>query len=131
MTIHPDRKAATVHSLRTDRPPPAAQRLSVRPGAVKWLFGGVALAVVLGAYWYANHRNRDNRSVAPLAVSVRVAPAIRGNMPVVERTIGTVVSNAMVQVTAVVPGPLMRAYFQEGQTVSPLSRLIGASRSRS
>ncbi|HVW74267.1 MAG TPA: efflux RND transporter periplasmic adaptor subunit [Rhizomicrobium sp.] len=48
---------------------------------------------------------------------MRVAPVIRGNMPVVERTIGTVVSNAMVQVTAVVPGPLMRAYFREGQMV--------------
>lgn len=116
MTIHPDRKAATVHSLRTDRPP-AAQRPSARPGAIKWLFGGAALAVVLGAYWYANHRNGDNHPAAPLAVSVRVAPVIRGNMPVVERTIGTVVSNAMVQVTAVVPGPLMRAYFREGQMV--------------
>lgn len=117
MTIHPDRKAATVHSLRSDHPKPAVQRPSVRSRTVKWLFGGVALAVVLVAYWYANHRTEDNHPATPLAVSVRVAPVTRGNMPVVERTIGTVVSNAMVQVTAVVPGPLMRAYFQEGQMV--------------
>jgi multidrug efflux system membrane fusion protein len=38
-------------------------------------------------------------------------------MPVVERTIGTVVSDAMVQVTAMVPGRLERAYFREGQIV--------------
>jgi multidrug efflux system membrane fusion protein len=78
----------------------------------------VALVAVLGGYWYVNHQKEEGgRPTAPLAVSVRVAPVSRGDMPVVERTIGTVVSNAMVQVTAVVPGPLTRAYFHEGQVV--------------
>jgi multidrug efflux system membrane fusion protein len=48
---------------------------------------------------------------------VRVAAVRRGDMPVVERTIGTVVSDAMVQVTAMVAGPLEHAYFEEGQIV--------------
>jgi multidrug efflux system membrane fusion protein len=85
---------------------------------MKWLIGGLALAAVLGGYWYLNRQKEaGGHVIAPLAVSVRVAPASRGDMAVIERTIGTVVSNAMVQVTAVVPGPLMHAYFHEGQMV--------------
>ena len=87
-------------------------------GIPKWIVGGVAVLGLLGGYWYFNHRSAESsRSLAPLAVSVRVAPVSRGDMPVVERTIGTVVSNAMVQVTAMVPGPIERAYFREGQIV--------------
>ena len=88
------------------------------PGIAKWILGGVAVLGLLGGYWYFNQRGSEaGRSALPLAVSVRVAPVSRGNMPVVERTVGTVVSNAMVQVTAMVPGPIERAYFREGQIV--------------
>jgi membrane fusion protein, multidrug efflux system len=41
----------------------------------------------------------------------------RQDVPVVEHTIGTVVSNATVQLTARVQGQLLKAYFTEGQTV--------------
>ena len=118
MTAPSDRNIATVHPIRTDRLSRSAQQAAVRPPFIRWLLGGAALAAVLGGYWYVNHQKEEGgRPTAPLAVSVRVAPVSRGDMPVVERTIGTVVSNAMVQVTAVVPGPLMRAYFHEGQMV--------------
>lgn len=76
------------------------------------------MACLLGGYWYFNHRDSQaGRLAVPLAVSVRVAQVTHGNMPVIERTVGTVVSNAMVQVTAMVPGPIERAYFREGQIV--------------
>jgi multidrug efflux system membrane fusion protein len=89
-----------------------------RPGIAKWILGGVAMISLLGGYWYFNHQDSEGgRTAAPLAVSVRVAPVSRSNMPVVERTVGTVVSSAMVQVTAMVPGPIERAYFREGQIV--------------
>ena len=88
------------------------------PGTVKWIMGGLALCGVIGACWYLNHHGNEASPLAgPLAVSVRVAAVTRGNMPVIERTVGTVVSNAMVQVTAMVPGPIERAYFREGQHV--------------
>ena len=88
------------------------------PGIAKWILGGVAMICLLGGYWYFNNRGVEHGpSAAPFAVSVRVAPVSHGNMPVVERTVGTVVSNAMVQVTAMVPGPIEHAYFREGQTV--------------
>ena len=38
-------------------------------------------------------------------------------MPVVEHTIGTVVANSTVQMTARVQGQLIKAYFKEGQMV--------------
>ena len=87
-------------------------------GIAKWIFGGVALISLLGGFWYFNlRRSEPGQPAVQMAVSVRIAPVSRGNMPVVERTVGTVVSNAMVQVTAMVPGPIERAYFREGQIV--------------
>jgi multidrug efflux system membrane fusion protein len=82
-----------------------------------WLIGGTALILALGGFWYFTHSGHDTSVVAGLPVSVRVAAVRHADMPVVERTMGTVVSDAMVQVTAMVPGPLTHAYFREGQTV--------------
>ena len=48
---------------------------------------------------------------------VITARAEKKNVTVVEKTIGTVVSPATVQVTAQVQGRLLKAYFQEGQLV--------------
>ena len=53
----------------------------------------------------------------PPAPPVMVAKISVADVPVVEHTIGTVVSNATVQVTARVNGQLLRAYFKEGQMV--------------
>jgi multidrug efflux system membrane fusion protein len=118
MTSPSHKTTATIHPIKSDGLARTGQPGLSRPALVKWVLGGVALAIVLAGSWYATHQDEGtNRPIAPLAVSVRVAPASRGDMPVVERTIGTVVSNAMVQVTAMVPGPLERAYFREGQIV--------------
>jgi multidrug efflux system membrane fusion protein len=48
---------------------------------------------------------------------VRVAIAERRDMPVVERSLGTVLANTTVQLTARVQGTLVKALFQEGQFV--------------
>lgn len=48
---------------------------------------------------------------------VMVAKIVVADVPVVEHTIGTVVSVATVQVTARVNGQLVKAYFKEGQMV--------------
>jgi multidrug efflux system membrane fusion protein len=85
--------------------------------AKRWLFGGIALALVLGGFWYFNAhegaRNQHGLGAAP----VRVAAVTRHGMPVVEHTIGRVVANTMVSVTARVQGIIEAAYFKEGQFV--------------
>jgi len=91
--------------------------LVVTATSAKWLLATLAVASLLAGRWYFNRSNDAQQPVGTLAISVRVAPVTHGNMPVVERTIGTVVSDAMVQVTAMVPGRLQRAYFREGQIV--------------
>ena len=53
----------------------------------------------------------------PTAPPVMVAKVTTADIPVVEHTIGTVVSNATVQITARVNGQLLNAYFKEGQMV--------------
>ena len=88
-----------------------------RFGGVRWMLAGLAVATLVGGYWYFHRAKVAPVPSGPLAISVRVAPVTHANMAVVERTIGTVVSNAMVQVTAMVPGRLERAYFHEGQIV--------------
>ncbi|MBV9989751.1 MAG: efflux RND transporter periplasmic adaptor subunit [Alphaproteobacteria bacterium] len=51
------------------------------------------------------------------APPVKVAVAVNSNVTVTERTIGTVIANATVQVTARVEGQLMSAAFKEGDLV--------------
>jgi multidrug efflux system membrane fusion protein len=82
------------------------------------MFLVLAVLTFAGGYWYFNRGEKGPEApLQPTAISVRVAPVTVGNMPVVERTIGTVVSDAMVNVTAMVPGRLERAHFREGQLV--------------
>jgi len=52
-----------------------------------------------------------------VAAPVRVATVQTGNMPVIERTIGTVMANSTVQVNARIQGQMIKAYFKEGQMV--------------
>jgi len=92
----------------------AAPRRSWRP----LIIGGTALALILGGYWYATHESAPRETVRRVAVApVRVAPAQRRDMAVIERTIGTVVANSNVQITARVQGQLLSASFKEGQLV--------------
>ncbi len=84
----------------------------------KYAIGGGALLLVLGGYWYYNH-TPDAAAGArrPPAAPVRVAIAQQKNMPVIERTIGTVVANSTVSVTARVQGQLVKSFFKEGDMV--------------
>jgi len=81
-----------------------------------FLIGGVALAVALGGFWYFTH------SAAPpprraVTAPVKVAAVDVGHMPVIERTIGTVMANSTVQINARIQGQMLKAYFKEGQMV--------------
>jgi membrane fusion protein, multidrug efflux system len=85
----------------------------------KWLIGGGALILALGAFWYLT---RADHAPAPAqrpsaAAPVRVAEVVRRDMSVVRRTPGTVIANTTVQVTARVQGVLDAANFKEGQFV--------------
>lgn len=82
------------------------------------LVGATALALVLGGFWHFKGGNaatpkEHKNSSAP----VRVANVERRDMAVVEHTLGTVIANATVQVTARVEGTLDSADFKEGQFV--------------
>jgi multidrug efflux system membrane fusion protein len=85
----------------------------------KWLVGGGALILALGAFWYLTRA--DNAPAAAqrpsAAAPVRVAEVVRRDMSVVRRTPGTVIANTTVQVTARVQGVLDAANFKEGQFV--------------
>lgn len=85
--------------------------------ARRYLIGGIAIIAVLGGYYYWTHSaDKTPRRALPPA-PVRVANALQQDMQVVEHTIGTVVANSMVSVTARVQGQLTKAYFKEGQMV--------------
>ena len=78
--------------------------------------GAVIAAALTGllAYLVWGTGKSERVRPAPLVVTTRVTIQ---DVTVVEHTIGTVVANATVQVTAQVTGQLMRAAFQEGQIV--------------
>jgi multidrug efflux system membrane fusion protein len=78
--------------------------------------GGAALALILGGFWYFTHSSAPPvRRVQ--AAPVKVAAVDIANMPVVERTIGTVMANSTVQINARIQGQMIKAYFKEGQMV--------------
>jgi multidrug efflux system membrane fusion protein len=98
---------------------PSAAAPASRPRAGRWWLGLGALAVVLTAFAYLTHE--QSRPAPPAAQTaeapVRVATAARRNVAVTERTIGTVLANTTVQVTARVAGVIDSAAFREGQLV--------------
>jgi multidrug efflux system membrane fusion protein len=85
----------------------------------KNLVAGLALLLILGGYWYyTNHETAGNAGRrVQTAAPVKVAVAHQRDMAVIERTIGTVVANSSVSVTARVQGQLTKAFFSEGQLV--------------
>ena len=92
-------------------------RLTSKRGMGKILAGG-ALIFVLGGFWYYNHRTSDQpRGPRITAAPVRVTKVVARDMPVVERTIGTVVAYDTVQVTPQVAGRVQSVAFKEGQMV--------------
>ena len=75
----------------------------------------VAGAFVLGAVLYLLFGGTAARKTPPPPVIV--ATATSRNVTVVEHTVGTVVANSTVQITARVSGQLLSAAFKEGQIV--------------
>jgi membrane fusion protein, multidrug efflux system len=84
----------------------------------RWLIGAAALAGVLAAFTYFINRGGPSPGgPRSIAAPVRVTQAVRRDMPVVERTIGTMLANTAVQVTSRVGGIIDSAHFVEGQFV--------------
>jgi multidrug efflux system membrane fusion protein len=80
------------------------------------LIAGIAatlIAVVLAYRFFAGPAAPPKAPAPPVMIGV-VSSA---DVAVIEHTIGTVISNATVQVTARVNGQLLKAYFTEGQMV--------------
>src|ERR1700754_2082269 len=83
----------------------------------RWLAGAVLLAV-LGGYWFFNHNSSQGvRGPRVSAAPVHIAQVEKHDMPVIERTIGTVVAYETVQVTPQVQGRVQQVFFKEGQMV--------------
>ena len=99
--------------------PPQPTSAAAARGRLRSLaIGGVALAAVLGGYWYYSNNSATRAPVRrETAAPVQVGVVERRDMPVIERTIGTVVANASVQITTRVQGHLNQAFFKEGQIV--------------
>lgn len=100
-----------------DRDVPAHEELSGAHPARRFLIGGIALVAVLGGYYYWSHLSSGPARRPVAAAPVRVAAVVTRDMAVVEHTIGTVVANSTVSVTARVQGQLTKAFFKEGQMV--------------
>src|SRR5438067_13885141 len=87
------------------------------PSARTFIIGGGLLVLVLGGYWYLNRPGDGSADRRSNAAPVRVAMVEQRDMAVVERSLGTVVANTLVQLSARVQGTLERANFKEGQFV--------------
>ncbi|HEY1631642.1 MAG TPA: efflux RND transporter periplasmic adaptor subunit [Rhizomicrobium sp.] len=96
--------------------PGAIQRANPR---TRLIFGILGAALVLVLVWWLVHALFGAPAPAAHApqVPVRVAVATRKTVTTMETTVGTVVANATVQVTARVGGQLDKAFFKEGDMV--------------
>ena len=83
----------------------------------RWLLIGLGLLLLAVLAWFGVKYLFPAKPHEPPPAPVHTALAARKDVDVVQTTIGTVVSPAMVQVTAQVQGKLLTAYFQEGQLV--------------
>jgi membrane fusion protein, multidrug efflux system len=101
----------------SDNDVPEHETLRGAHPARRYIIGGLALVAVLGGYYYWSHAGNKGPARGPGIAPVRVTTAVQRDMEVVEHTIGTVVANSTVSVTARVQGQLTKAYFKEGQMV--------------
>ena len=109
MTLPPDKgQIGLPQSAAGPGRPPRLRSLAI---------GGALLAVVLGGYWFFSSHGDGGADKRANAAPVRVAVVKQRDMAVVERSLGTVVANTLVQVSARVQGTLDRANFKEGQFV--------------
>jgi multidrug efflux system membrane fusion protein len=112
MTIAPPRRTAALGDTAQESGDAEAMKRKLRI----WAIGGGALILVLAGYWYFNHRDQGGGPRVQ-AAPVRVATVQQRDMAVIERSLGTVVANTTVQLTARVQGTLEKANFSEGQFV--------------
>jgi membrane fusion protein, multidrug efflux system len=92
----------------------AVRRMS---GRTKWILAGVGGLLLIALVWHFAAGLLAGPKKPPPAPPVHVATAAKADVTVIDHTIATVVSPAMVQVNAQVAGKLLTAYFQEGQIV--------------
>jgi multidrug efflux system membrane fusion protein len=111
MALHEPLRAAE------DLPREIADRLDRLGHRGRWPVYGLGAAVLLVIVWELVSPLFVTRKKAPPAPPVKVAIAMRKDVTVMQNTIGTVVSPAMVQVTAQVTGKLLAANFREGDIV--------------
>ena len=88
-----------------------------RHGTRNAVIGVVALVALLGGFYWWTHQAPAGGRVRNAAAPVRVGVVEKRDMQVIEHTLGTVIANANVSVTARVQGQLTAANFKEGQMV--------------
>jgi multidrug efflux system membrane fusion protein len=100
-----------------DAPHTIAGRLNRLNRRSRWILYGFGAAILLVIGWELAAPLFATKKKPPPPPPVKVATAIRKDVTVMQNTIGTVVSPAMVQVTAQVTGKLLVANFREGDIV--------------
>src|SRR5438067_8275884 len=83
----------------------------------RWIVYGIGAVLLLAIAWHFIAPLLTAKKKPPPPPPVKVALAQRRDVSVMASTIGTVVSPAMVQVTAQVTGKLLVANFREGDIV--------------
>jgi multidrug efflux system membrane fusion protein len=84
---------------------------------------GLGLAVAIGAGWYfvdsgsSSAARRAARYGANQAITVGLATVVKGDIPIVDRALGTVTPLATVTVKTQLTGQLVKVAFTEGQEV--------------
>src|ERR1700689_2179175 len=100
-----------------DGPHNIAGRLNRLSTRSRWIVYGLGAAILLFIAWELLAPLFAPKKKPPPAPPVKVSTAMRKDVTVMQNTIGTVVSPAMVQVTAQVTGKLLVANFREGDIV--------------
>jgi multidrug efflux system membrane fusion protein len=100
-----------------DFPHGIADRLNRLSRRSRWILYGLGAVILLFIVWELVAPLFATKKKPPPAPPVKVATAMRKDVTVMQNTIGTVVSPAMVQVTAQVTGKLLVANFREGDIV--------------
>ncbi|MEI9996852.1 MAG: efflux RND transporter periplasmic adaptor subunit [Rhizomicrobium sp.] len=88
------------------------QQTGTRTRLILGILGVLLVAAIVA--WFFMGGTAPKKTPAPPVVVQKVT---RQDLTVAEHTIGTVVSDATVQITARVQGELLKAFFVEGQTV--------------
>ena len=84
---------------------------------------GLGLVIVAGAGWYISQSStapapaRQGRFSGAAATPVGLVAAVKGDIPIVYKALGTVASLATVTVKTQITGQLIRVNFEEGQKV--------------